>query len=74
MVLIGGITRHFLVTKTILEEQKSPHNFWEKAISTACHVSNRLFIHKIYNKTMYELLTRHTANFIILSTNDTDHH
>jgi hypothetical protein len=31
--------------------------FLVKAVSTACHASNGLFLHKIYNMTQYELLT-----------------
>jgi transposase InsO family protein len=39
------------MTRTMLNEFKSPHNFWAEAISTACHASNQLFLCKIYNKT-----------------------
>jgi IS30 family transposase len=39
------------MARTMLNEFKSPHNFWAEAISTTCHASNQLFLRKIYNKT-----------------------
>lgn len=47
----------------MLDEYKSPHSFWAKAVNTACHASNRLFLCKILEKTPYELLTRNKPNF-----------
>ena len=35
---------------------RSRINFGQKAINTACHAINRLYLHKILNKTAYELL------------------
>ena len=32
-------------------------NFWAEAVNTACHAINRLYLHKIYKKAAYELLT-----------------
>jgi hypothetical protein len=46
----------------MLAEFKSPYKFWAKAISTACHSSNRLFLHKGLNKTPYEILTESKPN------------
>jgi hypothetical protein len=40
------------MTRTMLNEFKSSHNFWAEAVSTACHASNQLFLCKIYNKTL----------------------
>jgi transposase InsO family protein len=48
--------------RTMLDEYKSPHNFWREAIATVVHVSNRLFILPVYNKTPYELLTGNKPN------------
>ena len=31
--------------------------FWCDAVNTACHVINRLYLHKRLKKTSYELLT-----------------
>jgi hypothetical protein len=43
--------------RTMLDEYKTPDNFWAEAINTACHAINRLYLHKIYKKIAYELLT-----------------
>src|SRR6187455_2835609 len=43
--------------RTMLDEYKTPDNFWAEAVNTACHAINRLYLHKIYKKTAYELLT-----------------
>ncbi|WVZ55414.1 hypothetical protein U9M48_006074 [Paspalum notatum var. saurae] len=43
--------------RTMLDEYKTPDNFWAEAVNTACHAMNRLYLHKIYKKTSYELLT-----------------
>jgi transposase InsO family protein len=50
------------MARTMLDEFKSPHNFWGEAIATAVHASNRLFLRPIYNKTPYELLTGNKPN------------
>ena len=41
----------------MLDEYKTPDNFWAEAVNIACHAINRLYLHKIYKKTAYELLT-----------------
>jgi hypothetical protein len=43
--------------KTMQDESKTHDNYWVEAINTACHAINRLYLHKIYKKTAYELLT-----------------
>ena len=40
----------------MLDEYKISDQFWAEAINTACHAINRLYLHKILNKTTYELL------------------
>jgi hypothetical protein len=42
--------------RTMLEEYKILDHFSANAINTACHAINRLYLHKILNKTVYELL------------------
>jgi transposase InsO family protein len=32
--------------RTMLDEYKTPDNFWAKAVNTACHAINRLYLHK----------------------------
>ena len=50
------------MARTMLDEYKSPFNFWAEAVNTACHASNRLFLRKVLNKTPYELLTKTKPN------------
>jgi hypothetical protein len=47
--------------RTMLDEYKTPDNFWAEAVNTACHAINRLYLHKIYKKTVYEVLTSYKA-------------
>jgi transposase InsO family protein len=42
--------------RTMLDEYKVSDQFWAEAINTACHAINRLYLHKVLNKTAYELL------------------
>ena len=42
--------------RTMLDEYKISDQFWAEAINTACHAFNRLYLHKILNKTTYGLL------------------
>ena len=41
----------------MLDEYKTSDLFWCKAVNTACHAINRLYLHKKLKKTSYELLT-----------------
>jgi hypothetical protein len=41
----------------MLDEYKTPNNLWAEAVNTAYHAIIRLYLHKIYKKTTYELLT-----------------
>jgi hypothetical protein len=44
--------------RAMLDEYKIlEKDYWAKAVNTACHAINRLHLHKIRNKTAYELLT-----------------
>jgi transposase InsO family protein len=43
--------------RTMLDEYKTPDNFWAEAVNIVCHAINRLYLPKIYKKTAYELLT-----------------
>ena len=43
--------------RTMLDEYKTPKHFWAEAVETACHATNRLYLHKLLGKTTYELLT-----------------
>jgi hypothetical protein len=50
------------MTRTMLDEYKTPDRFWAEAINTACYSINRLYIHRILKKTSYELLTGKKPN------------
>jgi transposase InsO family protein len=50
------------MARTMLEEYKTSNQFSMEAVNTACHASNRLYIHKLLKKTPYELLTGNKLN------------
>ena len=45
------------MARTMLDEYKTSKHFWAEAVETACHATNRLYLHKLLGKTAYELLT-----------------
>jgi transposase InsO family protein len=47
---------------TMLDEYKTSDRFWAEAVNTACHASNRLYIHNLLKKTPYELITSNKPN------------
>jgi hypothetical protein len=50
------------MARTILDEYKTSNRFWEEAINTTCHATNRLYLRKLLKKTSYELLTGNKPN------------
>src|SRR6266496_1885994 len=50
------------MARTMLDEYKPPRKFWPEAIDTACHTINRVYLHKFFKKTSYELLTGKKPN------------
>jgi hypothetical protein len=50
------------MARTMLDEYKTPCRFWAEAINTACYSINRLYLHQILKKTLYELLTGKKPN------------
>jgi hypothetical protein len=50
------------MARTMLDEYKTPNQFWAEAINTACYSINRLYLHRILKKTSYELLTSKKPN------------
>jgi hypothetical protein len=56
--VVGRKNRTLLdMARTMLDEYKTPDRFWAEAINTACYSINRLYLHRILKKTLYELLT-----------------
>src|SRR3954465_2698330 len=50
------------MARTMLDEYKTPRRFWVDAIDIACHIINRVYLHKFFKKTAYELLTDRKPN------------
>jgi hypothetical protein len=50
------------MARTMLGEYKTHEWFWSKAVNTACHAINRLYLHRLLKKTSYELLTGNKPN------------
>src|SRR5215216_5603539 len=50
------------MARTMLDEYNTPLHFWPKAIVTACHIINKVYLHKFFKKTSYELLTDKKPN------------
>ena len=50
------------MARTMLDEYKTSDRFWAEAINTACHATNRLYLHRLLKKTSYELLINKKPN------------
>jgi hypothetical protein len=50
------------IARTMLDEYKTPGQFWAEAINTAYYSINRLYLHRILKKTSYELLNGKKLN------------
>jgi transposase InsO family protein len=50
------------MARTMLDEYKTPDRFWAEAINTASYSINRLYLHRILNKTSYKPLTGKNPN------------
>nr|GEV61881.1 hypothetical protein [Tanacetum cinerariifolium] len=48
--------------RTMLTFANLPLFLWAEAISTACFTQNRLIIHKLFDKTLYELMNKRKPN------------
>ena len=60
------------MARTMLDEYKTPKHFWAEAVETACHATNRLYLHKLLGKMAYGLLTANKPQvgyFIIFGSN-----
>jgi transposase InsO family protein len=54
------------MARTMLDEYKTPNRSLAEAINTACYSINRLYLHRILKKTLYELLIGKIPMFLIL--------
>jgi transposase InsO family protein len=50
------------MARTMLYEYKTSDRFWVETINTACYSINRLYLHRILEKTSYEFLTGKKPN------------
>jgi hypothetical protein len=44
------------LARAMLDDYGTPKKFWAEATNMACHASNRAYIHRLLEKTPYELL------------------
>jgi hypothetical protein len=42
------------MARTMLDKHRTPRRFWADAISTACYISNQIFLHSILHLTFDE--------------------
>jgi hypothetical protein len=47
------------MARMMLDEHRTPRRFWADAISTACYISNRIFLRSILHLTPFELRFGH---------------
>jgi transposase InsO family protein len=50
------------MARTMLDEYGVSDSFWTEAINTACHATNRLYLHRLLKKTSYELIVGRKPN------------
>jgi hypothetical protein len=50
------------LARAMLDDYGTPERFWTEAINTACHVTNRVYLHRLLEKTPYELLVGRKLN------------
>ncbi|WVZ58437.1 hypothetical protein U9M48_008713, partial [Paspalum notatum var. saurae] len=51
-----------ILARSMLDEYGTSEKFWAEAINTACYASNRLYPHRLLDKTPYELLNGRKPN------------
>ena len=50
------------LARAMLDDYGISQRFWAEAINTACHASNRVYLHRFLKKTPYELLIGRKPN------------
>ena len=50
------------LARAMLDDYDISQRFWAEAINTACHASNRVYLHRFLKKTPYELLIGRKPN------------
>jgi hypothetical protein len=50
------------MVRTMLDEHRTPRRFWADTISTACYISNQIFLRLILHLTPFELYFRRKSS------------
>jgi hypothetical protein len=50
------------LARAMLDDYGTPEKFWAEAINTACHTTNWVYLHRLLEKTPYELLVGRKPN------------
>jgi transposase InsO family protein len=50
------------LVRAMLDDYSTPERFWAEAINTACHATNRVYLHRLLEKTPYELIVGRKPN------------
>jgi hypothetical protein len=50
------------LTRAMLDDYSAPERFWAEAINMACHAINRVYLHRLLDKTSYELFIGRKPN------------
>jgi hypothetical protein len=50
------------LARAMLDDYGTPERFWAEAINTTCHAINRVYLHRLFEKTPYELLVGRKSN------------
>jgi hypothetical protein len=63
----NGVVEHknktlITLARAMLDDCGTPERFWAEAINTVCHATNRVYLHRLLEKTPYELLVGRKPN------------
>jgi hypothetical protein len=50
------------LARAMLDDYDTLERFWAEAINTACHAINRIYLHRLLEKTPYQLIVRRKPN------------
>jgi transposase InsO family protein len=50
------------LARAMLDDYGTPERFWAEAINTVCHATNQVYLHRLLEKTPYELLVGRKPN------------
>jgi hypothetical protein len=50
------------LARAMLDDYGTPERFWAEGINTTCHAINQVYLHRLFEKTPYELLVGRKSN------------